>query len=71
MLIKYFSKKIEFYKFKTIETANITLDTLFKGGLLLLFLITIVWASVFLYVAFYYTYVPSIEHVKDANLQFT
>lgn len=65
------SRKVEFYKLRTIETANITLDTAFKAGLLILFIVTTIWISVFFYVAFYYTYVPSIEHVKNVNLQFT
>ncbi|CAH1396691.1 unnamed protein product [Nezara viridula] len=65
------SRKVEFYKLRTIETANITLDTAFKVGLLILFIVTTIWISVFFYVAFYYTYVPSIEHVKNVNLQFT
>lgn len=67
----FFRRRIDLIKEKTLNTANNTFDTFIKGGILFLFCVTIVWVSVFLYVVFYYTYVPSVEHIKSVNLQFT
>ncbi|KAK9510164.1 hypothetical protein O3M35_005005 [Rhynocoris fuscipes] len=67
----FFKRRIDLIKKKTVDTANVTLDSVIKGGVILLFCITIIWVSIFLYVLFYYTYIPSIEHVKSVNLQFT
>jgi len=66
----YFRRKFEEVKRRGIESANTTLDSFLKVGFAILFLFTLVWLSVFLYIAFYYTYVPSVEHAKTVNLQF-
>lgn len=67
----FIRRRIDLLKKKTVNTANNTLETFIKGGILFLLCVTIIWVSIFLYVVFYYTYVPSIEHVKSVNLQFT
>uniref|UniRef100_A0A023FA80 Seipin n=1 Tax=Triatoma infestans TaxID=30076 RepID=A0A023FA80_TRIIF len=67
----FIRNRIDLLKKKTLNTANNTLETFIKGGILFLFCVTIIWVSIFLYVVFYYTYVPSIEHVNSVNLQFT
>ena len=33
-------------------------------------ILALLWLSVFLYGGFYYTYMPSVSHVRDVNLQF-
>ncbi|KAL1124543.1 hypothetical protein AAG570_001169 [Ranatra chinensis] len=63
--------KVEAYKEKTIKTANDTVEALFKLVVICLILFTLIWISVFLYVVFYHAYVPSLEHVKPVNLQYS
>lgn len=42
------------------------LNTVTLGAILMLF----IWAAVIVYAMFYYTYVPTLTHVRDVNLQF-
>ncbi|XP_014259848.1 seipin isoform X2 [Cimex lectularius] len=63
-------RRYEALKKRTVDTTNNTLETALRFSLLLLSVFTVVWLSVFLYVAFYYTYVPNIEHIKPVNLAF-
>lgn len=44
-------------------------ERLFKSGMFSLTVITFVWIAVFLYVIFYYTYVPISSHVRPIHLQ--
>lgn len=30
----------------------------------------IIWMSIFMYIAFYYTYMPAIEHIRPVHIQF-
>lgn len=30
----------------------------------------IIWTSIFMYIAFYYTYMPAIEHIRPVHIQF-
>ncbi|KAF6214473.1 hypothetical protein GE061_009216 [Apolygus lucorum] len=64
-------RRYEFLKKKTVKTTYETVDAFFKIGLSILFCLVLIWVSVLFYVLFYYTYVPTIEHMKPANLQFT
>lgn len=32
--------------------------------------VIILWASVFMYIGFYYAYMPSIDHLKPVHMQF-
>lgn len=42
----------------------------FRGGLVGLLTAMIIWISIFLYIAFYYAYMPSISHVRPIHVQF-
>lgn len=42
----------------------------FRSGLVGLLTAMIIWVSIFLYVAFYYAYMPSISHVRPIHVQF-
>lgn len=42
----------------------------FRGGLVGLLTAMIIWVSIFMYVAFYYAYMPSISHVRPIHVQF-
>ncbi|EGI57185.1 PREDICTED: seipin [Acromyrmex echinatior] len=45
-------------------------DTVFRGGIIIISTILIVWLSIFLYTVFYYSYMPSMSYVRPVHLQF-
>jgi seipin len=45
-------------------------ELVFKGAGVALVTAVIVWVAIFLYVAFYYTYIPSVSHIRPVHLQF-
>ncbi|KYN06018.1 Seipin [Cyphomyrmex costatus] len=45
-------------------------DTVFRGGVVIISTVLIVWLSIFLYTVFYYSYMPSMSYVRPAHLQF-
>lgn len=55
---------------KTTEGVQSAKDAVFRGGLIIIFGILIVWISIFLYTAFYYAYMPSMTYVRPVHLQF-
>lgn len=55
---------------KTTEGVQSAKDAVFRGGLVVIVGILIVWISIFLYTAFYYAYMPSMTYVRPVNLQF-
>ncbi|XP_075212962.1 lipid droplet biogenesis associated protein seipin isoform X2 [Lycorma delicatula] len=67
---RFISRRIERCKQKTIDGAQIIWDNFFKGGMLALISATVLWMSVFLYIVFYYYYMPSVSHRRPVNLQF-
>lgn len=52
------------------DTVNSMLDTTYKGGIFSMIIITIVWVSIFLYIAFYYAYMPSLMFSRPVHMQF-
>ncbi|CAG9790054.1 unnamed protein product [Diatraea saccharalis] len=58
------------YKKKTDEGINSARALLYKVGVISIFLSAILWISVFMYVVFYYTYMPNVTHVRPVHLQF-
>lgn len=46
-----------------------TMEQVFHGGMFSLVMTSLVWISVFLYVAFYYAYVPAPSYVRPVHLQ--
>ncbi|KYN38370.1 Seipin [Trachymyrmex septentrionalis] len=45
-------------------------DTVFRGGIVIISTVLIVWLSIFLYTVFYYSYMPSMSYVRPVHLQF-
>lgn len=45
-------------------------DAVFRGGIIIVSAVLIVWLSIFLYTAFYYAYMPSMSYVRPVHLQF-
>ncbi|XP_028162882.1 seipin isoform X4 [Ostrinia furnacalis] len=58
------------YKKKTDEGISSAKELLYRAGVISVFLSAIVWISVFMYVVFYYTYMPNVTHVRPVHLQF-
>jgi Putative adipose-regulatory protein (Seipin). len=45
-------------------------ELVFKGAGVALISAVVIWVAIFLYVAFYYTYIPSVSHIRPVHLQF-
>lgn len=58
------------YKKKTDEGINSARELIYRAGVISVFLTAILWISVFMYVVFYYTYMPNVTHVRPVYLQF-
>ncbi|XP_014603643.1 PREDICTED: seipin [Polistes canadensis] len=55
---------------KTTRKIRSVKDAVFRGGIIISSAILIVWLSVFLYIAFYYAYMPSMSYMRPIHLQF-
>ncbi|XP_053620786.1 seipin [Plodia interpunctella] len=58
------------YKKKTEDGITSAKELLYRAGVITLFLTAILWISIFMYVIFYYTYMPNVTHVRPVHLQF-
>lgn len=58
------------YKNKTNKSITSVKELIYRAGILIVFLSAILWISIFMYIAFYYTYMPNITHVRPVHLQF-
>jgi seipin len=65
--IRFLGQAINDYRERTIDELR---ELVLKAGVVALVAAVIIWVSIFLYVAFYYTYMPSISHVRPVHLQF-
>lgn len=64
---RFLGQVINDYRQRTIDELR---ELVLKVGVVALVAAVIIWVSIFLYVAFYYTYMPSISHVRPVHLQF-
>lgn len=55
---------------KTTQGVQSAKEAVFRGGVIIVSAILIIWLSVFLYTAFYYAYMPSMSYVRPVHLQF-
>lgn len=69
-LAKFIYDTIELSKSRAQTGVNNIKDVLFRGSVIALITALLVWLSIFMYVAFYYAYVPSIAHEKPIHLGF-
>ncbi|KAL3284779.1 hypothetical protein HHI36_018922 [Cryptolaemus montrouzieri] len=69
-LAKFIFDTVNLYKSRAKTGANSVRDIFFRGSVVALITALIVWLSIFMYVAFYYTYVPIITHDKPVYLNF-
>lgn len=66
----FIAKQYLGYKKKTDEGISSAKELLYRAGVITVFLSAIVWISIFMYVVFYYTYMPNVTHVRPVHLQF-
>lgn len=60
----------DYYRAKTKEGVLSVRDLVLRIGFVAFALSIIVWTAVFMYVAFYYAYMPAIAHVRPVHMQF-
>lgn len=58
------------YRDKTTAFVLTAQQTIYRAIIVLLTVTAILWMAVFLYVAFYYSYMPAISHTRPVHLQF-
>ena len=69
-IINEFNKKWFRVQKKTMDGVQSAKETIFRGGILIISGVLIVWVSIFLYTVFYYAYMPSMTYVRPVHLQF-
>lgn len=69
-LVAFIYETIELYKQRTKKGVNSVRDVLFRGSIIAFITSLLVWLSIFMYLAFYYAYVPAISHERPVYLQF-
>lgn len=69
-LIKFIHDTVTLYKLRTKSGVNNLRDILFRGIVIAFITALLVWLSIFMYLAFYYVYVPILKHEKPVHLKF-
>lgn len=62
--------RIDNVKFRTKQGVISARELVIKLAILALAAALIIWMAVFMYIAFYYTYMPSIAHTRPVHMQF-
>ncbi|KAI8433617.1 hypothetical protein MSG28_015636 [Choristoneura fumiferana] len=58
------------YKKRTEKGINSVKELVYRAGIVTVFVTAILWLSIFMYVVFYYTYMPNVTHMRPVHLQF-
>lgn len=69
-LIKFVHNTVELYTARTKTGVKNLRDILLRGTIVAFITSLLVWLSIFMYAAFYYSYVPVVSHEKPVFLQF-
>lgn len=62
--------RYEDYKTRTKEGVSSAREVAFKLAIVALAAAVIIWLAIFMYIAFYYTYMPAIAHIRPVHMQF-
>lgn len=62
--------RIDNVKIRTRQGVISARELVIKLAILALAAALIIWMAVFMYIAFYYTYMPSIAHTRPVHMQF-
>jgi seipin len=65
---RFLGQRFNNYRQRTVDEVR---EFVLKGAGVALVSAVIIWIAIFLYVAFYYTYIPSVSHMRPVHLQFT
>lgn len=68
--VKLVNDKIDLMKDNTQQQLRRIKEQVLKGGIVLLTLGIVIWLAIFMYIAFYYTYIPQLTHTRPVHLQF-
>ncbi|KAK6623378.1 hypothetical protein RUM43_009230 [Polyplax serrata] len=68
--LSYVNNRVEEIKDRSNEKIKKVKGTALRGGIFILSFSIIVWMAIFIYVAFYYTYMPALTHVRPVHVQF-
>ena len=69
ILFRYLSRKYQEFKKRVRIAVDNALENAFRGSMMYLVMITLVWIAIFLYAVFYYAYVPALSFVRPVHLQ--
>lgn len=69
-MVGFLGRFIHNYTKKIIDRIIDVKNLLFSGSVVVVVGLISIWVSIFLYVAFYYAYMPSVLHVRPVHLQF-
>lgn len=69
-IIRFVFDTVQLYKARTKQGINNVRDILFRGTIVASVTSLLVWLSIFMYLAFYFAYVPTISHERPVHLQF-
>ena len=61
---------LEGSKLKTLKSIEITKNVFLKLIIFAFVAFVVIWASIFMYAYFYYTYMPALSHSKEIYLNF-
>ena len=63
------SNRVEMARKRINQGVDNVFEHAFRGGMFSLIMMTLVWISVFIYVVFYYAYVPAPSYMRPVHLQ--
>ncbi|XP_046400565.1 seipin [Ischnura elegans] len=66
----FLGRIIDYYISRLVDRAVGVKNVFFNGGMVVVIGMISIWMSIFLYVAFYYAYMPAVLHVRPVHLQF-
>ncbi|XP_017780243.1 PREDICTED: seipin isoform X2 [Nicrophorus vespilloides] len=69
--IRFIDNTLDVLRAKSKTGIYNTKEVFIKGTVVAFITTVLVWLSVFMYLAFYYTYVPSVAHERPVHLKFT
>jgi len=68
--VSYVTRKVDNIKQRTNERIQKARENVIRGGVVLVCLGSLLWLSIFIYVVFYYTYIPPVAHSRPIFLDF-
>ncbi|CAH2098837.1 unnamed protein product [Euphydryas editha] len=69
-IVSFVNEQYTGYKKKTNDSITSIKEIIYRVAVVSVFLSAIMWISIFLYVVFYYTYMPNVTHMRPVHLQF-